>query len=194
MTTDQTGGDPQQHVCKVHRIPTGDYGYTHVWELRNTQLPMSTGTLDSTDHVDLPDSYNNKPTCHDEPRVHGDAVPGRGEHSYECPMLDDRMLLNRVHHHQSYVCPNGQRRQVTDQVSDVALALDERARTADSFDILTTAEAAESNVDGGKDRSGDKATFKCVLNCASATPVSFVVLDQDPMLAKVPLKFENHYL
>ena len=32
------------HVCKVHQTPNGEYGYTHVWEVRNTQLPIGLHT------------------------------------------------------------------------------------------------------------------------------------------------------
>ena len=28
------------NICKVHKLPTGEYAYTHVWEVRNTQIPL----------------------------------------------------------------------------------------------------------------------------------------------------------
>ena len=31
------------HVCKIHQLPppaNGEYGYTHVWEVRNTQASI----------------------------------------------------------------------------------------------------------------------------------------------------------
>ena len=31
----------ENNICKIHRLPTGEYGYTHVWKVRNTQLPLA---------------------------------------------------------------------------------------------------------------------------------------------------------
>ncbi|ESO06912.1 hypothetical protein HELRODRAFT_170947 [Helobdella robusta] len=33
--------DAGSNVCKLHRLPTGEYGYAHVWKVHNTQLPIA---------------------------------------------------------------------------------------------------------------------------------------------------------
>jgi len=207
MTTGQTLGDHPEHICKVHRIPTGDYGYTHVWELRNTQLPMSSGPLGLNDREDgATDPYKSP----EDPRL-AKTLMGRLEHSYECPIFDERLLLSRMHafppmHHHCTTAQNHQARVPTaDQESPVA-GPGERSRAPSSKEaqaresrrsacsVTVEAASAEEEEEGQRDSEDELGTSKSVpFNCPGSTSAGFSV-DQDPMVAKIPMKIENHYL
>lgn len=206
MTTGQTGEHPE-HICKVHRIPTGDYGYTHVWELRNTQLPMSSGPQGLNDREDGGTDPYKSP---EDARL-AKTLMGRLEHSYECPIFDERLLLSRMHafpplHHHCTTAQHHQacRVSTTDQESPVAGA-GERSRAPSSKELqareprrsacsfAVEAGSAEGEEEGQREGEEELGTSKGVFNCPGSTSVGFSV-DQDPIVAKIPMKIENHYL
>lgn len=110
------------HVCKVHRLPTGEYGYTHVWEVRNTQLPMppagaaSFGSLQRPSSTDTPRSmatdsaYQTSTGQQSLQTVDATglaaAIHARKEHVYECPIFDERFLLQRLQQTYPHHCPH----------------------------------------------------------------------------------------
>lgn len=107
------------HVCKVHRLPTGEYGYTHVWEVRNTQLPMPIGGGGSSLHragdarstTTQDSAYQTSAGSQsvtgvaDHPAGVGGPLRGHKEHVYECPIFDERFLLQRLQHYPHH-CPH----------------------------------------------------------------------------------------
>lgn len=112
------------HVCKVHRLPTGEYGYTHVWEVRNTQLPMPPAgaasfgsSLQRPSSTDTPRSMATDSayqTSTGQQSLQGGvdatglaaAIHGRKEHVYECPIFDERFLLQRLQQTYPHHCPH----------------------------------------------------------------------------------------
>jgi len=102
-------GEPNEHVCKLHGVATtgagggggahgGQYGYTHVWQLRGPDLAAlassSTGDYQATTTAADGGGGLDAPTT---TRHRGDAgcartLTRRGDHLYDCPLFDDRLL------------------------------------------------------------------------------------------------------
>jgi len=94
-------GEQTEHVCKLHGLATtgaggqGQYGYTHVWQLRGAPDVAAAG-LGST----LADGGGGEyqPTVTESGlgmtarQRDGVRTLGRRDHLYDCPLFDDRLL------------------------------------------------------------------------------------------------------
>jgi len=93
-------GEPTEHVCKLHGVATtgaggqGQYGYTHVWQLRAAPdlAPAgpgltSAGEYQATAAAAADGGLDATARQHDGVRTFG-----RRDHLYDCPLFDDRLL------------------------------------------------------------------------------------------------------
>jgi len=95
------GGEQNEHVCKLHGVATtaagsGQYGYTHVWQLR------------AGPDVASPALADYQPTdATAAGRLDGRrTILGRRDHLYDCPLFDDRLTTatSRGNHAHSPDC------------------------------------------------------------------------------------------
>jgi hypothetical protein len=111
------GGDSSSdHVCKLHGLATtsggggsgGEYGYTHVWQLQQHGRPslLVSGaelSLDSAYHTTTTGSLTGQDLDLSAAILGNTTLDGvatvrrtpRRDHLYECPLFNERSLLNR---------------------------------------------------------------------------------------------------
>jgi len=94
--------EQSEHVCKLHGVATtgaggqGQYGYTHVWQLRSAPDVATVGGEYQATAAD--NGLDTTPRQRDAGRT-------RRDHLYDCPLFDDRLLTrlqttgNHTHSH-----------------------------------------------------------------------------------------------
>ena len=95
-------GEQTEHVCKLHGVATtgagggqGQYGYTHVWQLRGTP-DVATGGLGSMlagggGEYQATAADNGLGTTPRQ-RDAGPRTMSRRDHLYDCPLFDERLM------------------------------------------------------------------------------------------------------
>ena len=133
-------GEPAEHVCKLHGVATtgaggpgpGHYGYTHVWQLRGpAPAPPDLGLTAasaSTDYQAAADGLDAGPA---RQRDGGGARTvgrrGAGDHLYDCPLFDDRLLARLTAANHAAHSPACRRHQVLQLIAS-------RLRAVESVD------------------------------------------------------------
>ena len=104
-------GEQNEHVCKLHGVATtgaggqGQYGYTHVWQLRPG--PDGLGSTSAGDYQATEHGLDATTRQRD-----GSRTFARRDHLYDCPLFDDR-LLTRLQTASHVHSPGCRRHQVT---------------------------------------------------------------------------------
>ena len=107
-------GEQTEHVCKLHGVATtgaggqGQYGYTHVWQLRAAP-DVAVGGLASTGEYQATATDGGLDAA--SRQRDGSRTLTRRDHLYDCPLFDDR-LLTRLQTGNHTHSPGCQRHQV----------------------------------------------------------------------------------
>ena len=95
-------GEPTEHVCKLHGVATtgaggqGQYGYTHVWQLRGPpDLAAGLGSTSAGGEYQATAAEGGVLDAATTARQRDGAASrtlSRRDHLYDCPLFDDRLL------------------------------------------------------------------------------------------------------
>lgn len=93
-------GEQTEHVCKLHGVATtgaggqGQYGYTHVWQLRGAPDVAAAGVGSTFSggggEYQATAADNGLDTA--SRQRDGSRTLSRRDHLYDCPLFDDRLL------------------------------------------------------------------------------------------------------